>query len=67
VRPLLELHEVFELVFDDVLPATAGAAVAVSSTIEPRRNGFMASSLLIASENTPAPRAFLGEPNNTET
>ena len=42
MRPLLELHDVFELVFDEVLPATAGAAVTVISAIEARRNGFMA-------------------------
>ena len=68
VRPLLELHDVFELVFDEVLPATAGAAVTVSSAIEARRNGFMASSLLnLLRRNTAAPRAFLGKPNNTVT
>jgi hypothetical protein len=63
VRPLLELHDVFELVFDDVLPAAAGAAVAVSRAIEARRKGFMASSLLnYLAKIHGLPSAFLSEP-----
>jgi hypothetical protein len=63
VRPLLELHDVFELVFDDVLPATAGAAITASSAIEARRDSFMASSLLsLPRKNTSSVRAFLIKP-----
>ena len=56
MRPLLELHDVFELVFDEVLSATAGAAVTVSNTIEASDSDFMAFSKLTCRPNGNARR-----------